>query len=89
MIISSIKDTEETDMATARDRYNNKAYSEPLDKGRAAAEAADMAEAEEELQRAENADAWESMWYASVVDQCIDPLPGETFEEWEYRTGQR
>ena len=35
-------------MATARDRYNDKAYSEPLDKGRAAAAAADMAEADRE-----------------------------------------
>ena len=35
-------------MATARDRYMDKAYSEPLDKGRAAAARADMAEAFEE-----------------------------------------
>ena len=35
-------------MATARDRYHRKAYSEPLDKGRAAAAEADMAEAFED-----------------------------------------
>ena len=32
--------------------------------------------------------SWQSLAELVAVDQCIAPLPGETFEEWEERTGQ-
>ena len=62
-------------MATARDRYMRKGYSEPLDKGRAAVAAAEMAEAFEEPDWAAD-DAGAAAMEMAEEGSCRFPDPG-------------
>ena len=62
-------------MATARDRYMRKGYSEPLDKGRNAAAEADMAEAFEEPDWS-STDAGAAAMEMAEEGSCRFPDPG-------------